>query len=92
MKREEVCALIKEIGILPSVRVASQDLAFFAAETVYAAGIPIVEITLTVPGARIAESQHEDLKRNLEFTLRAAFVNTLQEKAILELAKADLEY
>jgi len=51
MKREEVCALIKEIGILPSVRVASQDLAFFAAETVYAAGIPIVEITLTVPGA-----------------------------------------
>jgi 2-dehydro-3-deoxyphosphogluconate aldolase/(4S)-4-hydroxy-2-oxoglutarate aldolase len=51
MKREEVCALIKEIGILPSVRVSSQDLAFFAAETVYAAGIPIVEITLTVPGA-----------------------------------------
>jgi cobalt-zinc-cadmium efflux system outer membrane protein len=43
-------------------------------------------------GARIAESQHEDLKRNLEFTLRAAFVNTLLEKAILELAKADLEY
>jgi 2-dehydro-3-deoxyphosphogluconate aldolase/(4S)-4-hydroxy-2-oxoglutarate aldolase len=51
MKREEVCALIKKIGILPSVRVASQDLAYFAAETVYAAGIPIVEITLTVPDA-----------------------------------------
>ena len=43
-------------------------------------------------GTRIAESQHEDLKRNLEFTLRAAFVNTLQAKAVLELAKADLEY
>ena len=51
MKREEVCALLKKIGILPSVRVTSQDLANFAAETVYAAGIPIVEITLTVPGA-----------------------------------------
>jgi 2-keto-3-deoxy-6-phosphogluconate aldolase len=51
MKREEVCALIKEIGILPSVRVASQDLAFFAAETVYAAGIPIVEITLDCAGS-----------------------------------------
>jgi len=51
MKREEVSALIKDIGILPSVRVTSQDLAIFAAETVYAAGIPIVEITLTVPGA-----------------------------------------
>lgn len=51
MKREEVSARIKEIGILPSVRVTSQDLALFAAETVYSSGIPIVEITLTVPGA-----------------------------------------
>jgi 2-dehydro-3-deoxyphosphogluconate aldolase/(4S)-4-hydroxy-2-oxoglutarate aldolase len=33
------------------VRVTSQDLALFAAETVHAAGIPIVEITLTTPGA-----------------------------------------
>ncbi len=43
-------------------------------------------------GTRIASSQHEDLKRNLEFTLRTAFNNTLQAKAILELAKADIEY
>ena len=43
-------------------------------------------------GTHIAESEHEDLKRTLEFTLRTAFVNTLQAKAILELAKADLEY
>jgi len=51
MKKEEVRARIEEIGILPSVRVASRDLALFAAETVYDAGIPIVEITLTSPGA-----------------------------------------
>jgi 2-dehydro-3-deoxyphosphogluconate aldolase/(4S)-4-hydroxy-2-oxoglutarate aldolase len=51
MKKEEVRARIEEIGILPSVRVTSRDLALFAAETVYAAGIPIVEITLTIPGA-----------------------------------------
>jgi cobalt-zinc-cadmium efflux system outer membrane protein len=43
-------------------------------------------------GTQIAESQHEDLKRNLEFTLRSAFVNTLQAKAVLDLAKSDLEY
>jgi cobalt-zinc-cadmium efflux system outer membrane protein len=43
-------------------------------------------------GTQISESQHEDLKRTLEFTLRTAFVNTLQAKAILELARADLEY
>jgi cobalt-zinc-cadmium efflux system outer membrane protein len=43
-------------------------------------------------GTRIAESQHEDLKRTLEFTLRSAFVNTLQAKATLDLARADIEY
>ena len=43
-------------------------------------------------GTQIAQSQHEDLKRTLEFTLRTAFVNTLQAKAVLELAKADLDY
>ena len=41
---------------------------------------------------RIAASQHDDLKRTLEFTLRTAFTNTLQAKAILELARADLDY
>lgn len=43
-------------------------------------------------GTRVASSQHEDLKRNLEFVLRTAFNNTLQAKAILELAKTDIEY
>jgi cobalt-zinc-cadmium efflux system outer membrane protein len=43
-------------------------------------------------GTRIGESEHEDLKRNLEFTLRSAFVQTLEAKAVLDLAKADLEY
>ena len=43
-------------------------------------------------GTRISASEHEDLKRNLEFTLRAAFVQTLEAKAVLALAKADLEY
>jgi 2-dehydro-3-deoxyphosphogluconate aldolase/(4S)-4-hydroxy-2-oxoglutarate aldolase len=51
MNKKEVRASIEEIGVLPSVRVNARDLALFAAQTVYAAGIPIVEITLTVPGA-----------------------------------------
>lgn len=51
MKKEAVRNRIEETGILPSVRVNSQELAQFAAETVYAAGISVVEITLTVPGA-----------------------------------------
>jgi cobalt-zinc-cadmium efflux system outer membrane protein len=41
---------------------------------------------------RITEAQHDDLKRTLEFTLRAAFVETLEAKSVLDLAKADLDY
>ncbi len=51
MKREEVRARIQEIGIIPSVRVPSAEEAKFAAEAVMRAGIPIAEITMTVPGA-----------------------------------------
>jgi 2-dehydro-3-deoxyphosphogluconate aldolase/(4S)-4-hydroxy-2-oxoglutarate aldolase len=51
MKRNEVRVYIEEIGILPSVRVTTQELAKFAAETLYSSGIPIAEITLTTPGA-----------------------------------------
>jgi cobalt-zinc-cadmium efflux system outer membrane protein len=43
-------------------------------------------------GTRIAQSQYEDAKRNLEFTLRGAFVNTLASKALLDLARSELEY
>jgi cobalt-zinc-cadmium efflux system outer membrane protein len=43
-------------------------------------------------GTRISEAQHEDLKRNLEFTLRSAFVETLEAKMVLDMAKADLDY
>jgi cobalt-zinc-cadmium efflux system outer membrane protein len=43
-------------------------------------------------GTQISQSQHIDLERNLIFGLRSAFVQTLQAKAVLALAKADLEY
>src|SRR5208283_2442513 len=36
--------------------------------------------------------QHQDLDRNMIFVLRTAFVQTLEAKAVLELAKADMEY
>lgn len=51
MTRTEICARIVEVGIMPSIRVDAADLALFAAETVYEAGIPVVEITNTVPNA-----------------------------------------
>jgi len=51
MTKNEVCALIKEIAIIPAIRVSSGADAHFAAEAVTSGGIPIVEITMTVPGA-----------------------------------------
>jgi 2-dehydro-3-deoxyphosphogluconate aldolase/(4S)-4-hydroxy-2-oxoglutarate aldolase len=51
MKREQVSALIEEIGIFPGIRVKSDSQALYAAETLYDAGIPVAEITMTVPGA-----------------------------------------
>jgi len=51
MTKEEVCSRIREIGIIPAIRVSSGDDAHFAAESVTRGGIPIVEITMTVPGA-----------------------------------------
>jgi 2-dehydro-3-deoxyphosphogluconate aldolase/(4S)-4-hydroxy-2-oxoglutarate aldolase len=51
LTREEVRARIAEIGIIPAVRLYSAEDALFAAEAVCGAGIPIVEVTMTVPGA-----------------------------------------
>jgi 2-dehydro-3-deoxyphosphogluconate aldolase / (4S)-4-hydroxy-2-oxoglutarate aldolase len=51
MNKEEVRAKIQDIGIVPAVRTSSAEEARFAAEAVAKAGIPIVEITMTVPGA-----------------------------------------
>lgn len=51
MNRQDVQHRIEEIGIIPSIRVSSTEDALFAAEAVSRGGIPIVEITLTVPDA-----------------------------------------
>jgi 2-dehydro-3-deoxyphosphogluconate aldolase/(4S)-4-hydroxy-2-oxoglutarate aldolase len=51
MTKTEVYERIQEIGIIPAVRASSAEDARFAAEAVSRGGIPIVEITMTVPGA-----------------------------------------
>jgi 2-dehydro-3-deoxyphosphogluconate aldolase/(4S)-4-hydroxy-2-oxoglutarate aldolase len=51
VNKEEVRSRIEEIGIIPAVRVSSAEDALFAAEAVSRGGIPIVEVTLTVPEA-----------------------------------------
>jgi 2-dehydro-3-deoxyphosphogluconate aldolase/(4S)-4-hydroxy-2-oxoglutarate aldolase len=51
VKKDEVRARIEEIGIIPAIRTSSAEDARFAAETVNHSGIPVAEITATVPGA-----------------------------------------
>jgi len=51
MDKQRVRDRIVEIGIVPVVRAASASEACIAADAVRQGGIPIVEITMTVPGA-----------------------------------------
>ncbi len=51
MQREDVRKRICEIGIVPCARAKVPDHARFAADTLYAAGIPVLEIPLTLPEA-----------------------------------------
>ena len=51
MDKQQVRDRIIEIGIVPVVRASSPREARMAAEAVCEGGIPIVEITMTVPGA-----------------------------------------
>ena len=51
MKKHEVRAWIEDTGIIAAVRVLSEEDALFAAQAVGEGGIPVIEITLTVPQA-----------------------------------------
>lgn len=51
MTREEARRRIFEVGIVPVVRASSAQAAVAAARAVADGGIPIVEVTMTVPGA-----------------------------------------
>lgn len=51
MNKNDIRKRISEIGIVPVIRASSASAAIAATEAVAAGGIPIVEITMTVPGA-----------------------------------------
>ena len=51
MTIDEVIRRIEEVGIIPVVRAASVEEATRAVEAICAGGIPVVEITMTVPNA-----------------------------------------
>jgi 2-dehydro-3-deoxyphosphogluconate aldolase/(4S)-4-hydroxy-2-oxoglutarate aldolase len=51
MTRAETINRVMEVGIVPVVRASSGEAALGAAAAIKAGGIPIIEITMTVPGA-----------------------------------------
>jgi 2-dehydro-3-deoxyphosphogluconate aldolase/(4S)-4-hydroxy-2-oxoglutarate aldolase len=51
MTKQEVRHQITQVGIVPVVRAASAKQAMMAIEAVCLGGIPVAEITMTVPGA-----------------------------------------
>jgi 2-dehydro-3-deoxyphosphogluconate aldolase/(4S)-4-hydroxy-2-oxoglutarate aldolase len=51
MTSEQILKRIGEVGIVPVVRASSSQHALDAVEAIEAGGIPIVEITMTVPNA-----------------------------------------
>lgn len=64
MSIEDVIRRIGEVGIVPVVRAASVAEANHAVEAILAGGIPVVEITMTIPNAvsviREVAKQHGD--------------------------------
>lgn len=51
MNKETIRARIEEIGIVPAIRLSSAADALFAVKAVADSGIPVAEVTMTVPGA-----------------------------------------
>jgi len=51
MKRQDVLRRIAEVGIIPVVRASSTEEAMQVIEAIRAGGVPVLEITMTVPRA-----------------------------------------
>jgi 2-dehydro-3-deoxyphosphogluconate aldolase/(4S)-4-hydroxy-2-oxoglutarate aldolase len=51
MKKQELRNRVEEMGLVPVIRTSSAADARFAVEEVAQAGVPIIEVTMTVPGA-----------------------------------------
>lgn len=51
MNKQELRTRVEEVGIVPVIRTSSASDARFAVEEVAQGGIPVVEVTMTVPGA-----------------------------------------
>ena len=70
--KDKIRARIEAIGIIPTIRLSSAPDALFAAEVISGSGIPILEVTATVPGA--VEVIEELARNDAEFIVGAGMV------------------
>jgi 2-dehydro-3-deoxyphosphogluconate aldolase/(4S)-4-hydroxy-2-oxoglutarate aldolase len=87
-RKQEARTLIESVGVVPVIRVSSPQEARFAAEAVCQGGIPIVEITMTVPGALEVISE---LSRSMPQVLVGAGT-VIDEESVLRCAEAGAQF
>jgi len=51
MTREQILQQIRKVGLVPVLRAPSAEIAVAAAQAIEKGGVPVVEVTMTVPGA-----------------------------------------
>jgi 2-dehydro-3-deoxyphosphogluconate aldolase / (4S)-4-hydroxy-2-oxoglutarate aldolase len=76
MSKEEVRNCIEQVGIIPAIRFSSAEDAWFAVEAISDSGIPIVEVTLTIPGA--VEMIRQLAKKDRELIVGAGTVEDVE--------------
>ncbi len=73
MNKEFVRSRIEQVGIIPAIRFSSREDAWFAVDAIAESGIPIVEVTMTIPGA--VDMIRELVKRDPELIVGAGTVD-----------------
>lgn len=76
MNKEIVRTRIEQVGIVPAIRFGSKDDAWFAAEAISDSGIPIMEVTMTIPGA--VEMIRDLVKKGPELIVGAGTVDDVE--------------
>lgn len=88
MRKQEVRSIIEKVGIVPVIRASSAEEARFAADCVAKGRVPIVEITMTVPGA--VEVIRELVKSMPQVLVGAGTV--LNESSVRQCADAGAQF
>ena len=87
--KADVARRIEEIGVIPVVRASSPEQAVKAASAVCAGGIPIIELTMTVPGA--IDVIHQ-LRRALDESVLIGAGTVLDAKTAAKCVEAGAEF